>query len=51
MANKIIGVLSNDSLKTELARNAANELDSINWDSSAEKICNLYNNKGVLVNA
>jgi glycosyltransferase involved in cell wall biosynthesis len=51
MTNKILGVLNNPGLKEDLANNAYNELDSINWDNSAEKIHNLYDSKASLVTA
>jgi glycogen synthase len=43
MANKIISVLSHDSLHRCLRENARNEVKKINWKVSAQKCLNLYN--------
>ncbi len=51
MANKILGIITNPSVKDEVAKNAMAELGSINWDKSAQKICELYDSKGTLVTA
>jgi glycosyltransferase involved in cell wall biosynthesis len=42
MANKIDGVMNNDSLRDELLTNATKELSSLSWDKASDKIIQLY---------
>lgn len=42
MANQIIAVMANDSLRDELVENAAKELQQFSWSQAAEKICAIY---------
>ena len=42
MANKILGVLNNDSLQEELAKNAYAEFQRLSWSSAAESIMDSY---------
>jgi glycosyltransferase involved in cell wall biosynthesis len=42
MANQIIAVMANDSLRDELLDNATKELQRFSWSQAAEKICAIY---------
>lgn len=42
MANQISAVLSNDVLRDELLRNAAQEYERLSWDSAASKLFDVY---------
>ncbi|HEX5447892.1 MAG TPA: glycosyltransferase family 4 protein [Candidatus Saccharimonadales bacterium] len=42
MANKICGVLDNDSLHDELFANARSEFEQLSWGTAADKIMNRY---------
>jgi len=42
MANQIIAVMSNDSLRDELLANASQELRGLSWGQAADKISALY---------
>jgi len=42
MANKIVGLLSNQPLSDVLKQEISNELSSVSWDASASKIKSLY---------
>ncbi|MBW2984418.1 glycosyltransferase family 4 protein [Candidatus Woesearchaeota archaeon] len=43
MANKIVSVLSHDVLQESLTENGNNEVKKFNWDDSARKCINIYN--------
>lgn len=43
MANKIIAVLSHDSLKQCLVEHGQKEIEKLNWETAAEKCIHLYN--------
>jgi glycogen(starch) synthase len=42
MANKIIAIVQNDSLRDELCLNASLELQKMSWDKASIKILNMY---------
>ena len=42
MANKILAVLTNDSLRDELSSNVVSELRHMSWDTASHKIARLY---------
>jgi glycosyltransferase involved in cell wall biosynthesis len=42
MANQIIAVMANDTLRDELLENAAKELNGLSWGHAADKISALY---------
>ena len=43
MANKIVSVISNDSLRSELSKNSLNEVLRLSWDNASKKVMNVYN--------
>jgi glycosyltransferase involved in cell wall biosynthesis len=47
MANQIIAVMANDSLRDELLDNSSRELQRLSWGEAAEKICAVYARHGV----
>ncbi len=44
MTNKIVGVLSYNTLKKTLAENGYKEVEKITWDNAADKCVNIYSN-------
>lgn len=42
MANQIVAVMQNDSLRDELHANARKEYDTLTWDSSAHRLFGVY---------
>ncbi|MGF7229354.1 MAG: glycosyltransferase family 4 protein [Candidatus Saccharibacteria bacterium] len=42
MANQIVAVMQNDSLRDELLANALQEYDELTWDDSAHKLFGIY---------
>lgn len=42
MANKIVAVMQNDSLRDELHKGAYREFERLSWDDSADKLLGLY---------
>ncbi len=42
MANKILGVLQNDSLQKTLKEESFKEVEKLNWTASAKKVLNVY---------
>lgn len=42
MANQMVGLLQNDSLRDELHRNAWHEYERMSWSHSADKLMNIY---------
>jgi glycogen synthase len=42
MANQIVAVVQNDSLRDELHANALAEYDTLSWDDSAQKLTGIY---------
>jgi glycosyltransferase involved in cell wall biosynthesis len=42
MANQIVAVMQNDSLRDELHANALSEYDTLSWDDSAKKLKGIY---------
>lgn len=42
MANQIVAVMQNDSLRDELRINATAELERLSWDDSADKLLGMY---------
>lgn len=44
MANKVLAVLTNDSLRDELSHNVIHELQNMSWDTASNKVAKLYDN-------
>lgn len=42
MANQILAVVQNDSLRDELVANGSHEFERLNWDKSAERLKDVY---------
>lgn len=42
MANQIVAVIQNDSLRDELFANSYHEFEKLSWDDSAEKLLGIY---------
>jgi glycogen(starch) synthase len=42
MANQIVALLSNDSLRDELHRNAYTEFERMSWSNAADRLMNIY---------
>lgn len=42
MANQIVGLLRNDSLRLELHKNAWHEYDRMSWNKAADKLMDIY---------
>jgi glycogen(starch) synthase len=43
-ADYIIALLRHDTLRKELVEEANRDLESINWESTAQKVVSIYNN-------
>jgi glycogen(starch) synthase len=42
MANQIVSLLINQSLREELHRNSYKEFDRMSWNNAADKLMNIY---------
>ena len=42
MTNKIVSVLKNDSLRSELTTNSLNEVLRLSWDNASKKVMQVY---------
>lgn len=47
MANKMAGVIQNDSLRDELHRNSYREYEKLSWDDSADMLWEIYQKQAV----